>query len=737
MAGATLTLPEAFKRAVSAGEQGRWVEAERLCRAIVGADAAGVDAHVDALHLLATVQHRRGRRAEALASYDKALALRPHYFEALNNRGVILLDLKRYEEALASCDLALALQPDDAETLNNRGIALKELKRPHEALACYDRALALRPDYAEAHGNRGNALYELKRYEEALTSYERALAIRPDDADALNHRGNVLKALKRFDAALMSYDRAIAIRPGHALAHYNRGITFHEINRPDEALACFDRALAIAPDYADAMNGRGNSLKELRRLVEAAASYERAIAAEPDHPFAFGGLADCALRLCDWNLQDRLAAEVRRRAVEGSSIIPPLTLIGYSDDEALALAGAKRYVARRIGTAPPPLVHGAVWRNDRIKVAYLSPDFRQHPVGQLTAELFERHDRSRFEVIGISFGPDDRSPLRARLVAGFDRFHDVSTVSDRDVAALLAGLRTDIAVDLAGYTAGHRPEILAHRPAPIAVAYLGYAGTTGADFVDYIIGDRIALPFDRQAFYTERIVHLPDCFMASDTARAIAPDAPSRREAGLPDGMVFCAFNNHAKLAAPVFAVWMRLLRAVGASVLWLSNANDTVAANLRRAAAAHGVDPARLVFAPRMDRFDRHLARHRLADLFLDTLPYNAHTTANDALWAGLPVLTCRGNSLAGRVASSLLDAAGLPELATASLDDYEATALRLATEPALLAGFRARLARNRLDCPLFDSRRFARPIEAAYRTMWESWQRGEAPKSFAVAAM
>jgi protein O-GlcNAc transferase len=412
-------------------------------------------------------------------------------------------------------------------------------------------------------------------------------------------------------------------------------------------------------------------------------------------------------------------------------------VIGYTDDEAVHLACARRYIERKIGAMPAPFAAGAPWRNPRIRVAYLSPDFREHPVGRLTVELFERHDRAHFEVIGISLQGGDGSALRSRLAAAFDRFEDVATMSDGDVAALLAQARIDIAVDLAGYTQGHRPEIFAYRPAPIAVSYLGYSATTGAGFIDYIVGDRSVLPPARQAFFSERVVQLPDCFMVSDSRRAIADAEPTRRAAGLPeDGVVFCAFNNHAKIAEPMFDLWMRLLGAVPGSVLWLSDARGIVADNLRAAAAARGIDPVRLVFAPRLRDFSQHLARHRLADLFLDTLPYNAHTTANDALWAGLPVLTCRGNCLAGRVASSLVEAVGLGELATANLADYEALALRLAADASERAALKARLARNRLTHPLFDTPRFTRHLEAAYRVMWETWQRGEPPRSFAVEA-
>jgi protein O-GlcNAc transferase len=757
-------LPDAFRRALAAYESGRFADCERSCRAILGIARD----HVDAIHLLGLVQDRCGlwnealtsfdkactlapanaallnnrgnvlkqlkRLPDALASYDKALAIRPRYPEALNNRGVGFYELGRFDEALASFEAALAIEPRDAEALNNSGITLKAQKRLAEALANLDQALAIRPDYSDALNNRGNVLYELSHFTEALSSYDRALAIRPDDPEALNHRGNVLKALRRSDEALASYDRALAVAPSHVSAHCNRGITLHEINRVEEALASFDRALAIAPDHADALNGRGNALKHLSRLAEAQASYERALAIEPDHEFAFGELADCALKLCDWDQQNRLAPELRRRAREGQSAINPMVLFGYDDDEALHLACAKRFAAHRLGTAAQPLWNGAIWRNDRIRLAYLSADFRQHPVAELMVGLFERHDRSRFETIGISFGPDDGSAMRARIATAMDRFHDVRAIGDREVASLLHELRVDIAVDLMGYTHGYRP-ILAHRPAPIAVSYLGYPGTMGVDFIDYIIADRIILPFWRQAHYSENIVHLPVSFMATDCGRKVAEAAPTRGEAGLPDNnIVFCCFNNHAKIAAPVFAVWMRLLRALDGSVVWLSRASDAVMRNLRAAAAAHGIDPARLVFAPRTAHLADHLARHRLADMFLDTLPYNAHATASDALWAGLPVVTCRGGSLAGRVAASLLDAAGLADLATHDLAQYEALALRLARDAAALAAVKARLAHSRATCPLFDTDRFVRHIERTYTTMWERWQRGERPLGFAV---
>jgi predicted O-linked N-acetylglucosamine transferase (SPINDLY family) len=364
----------------------------------------------------------------------------------------------------------------------------------------------------------------------------------------------------------------------------------------------------------------------------------------------------------------------------------------------------------------------------------VSANFRNHPSAYLSAELFELHDRKRFEVIGVSLGYAENSEIRARLVKAFDEFHDIRLASDRDAAKLLNDRHVDIAIDMNGYQRDTRQGIFAHRPAPVQVSYLGFPATMGADFIDYIIADAIVLPSEHQQFYTERIVHLPDCYQVNDRKRKIAESTPTRREMGLPEhAFVFCCFNNNWKITPIVFDVWMRLLHRVEGSVLWLLWDNEGAERNLRKDAQRRGIDPSRLMFARRLP-LDVHLARHRLADLFLDTLPCNAHTTASDALWVGLPVLTCKGEAFAGRVAASLLHAVGIPELITSSLEDYQALALKLARDPALLAEIKAKLVHHRDTCPLFNTVRVTRHIEAAYTTMWETWQRGEAPKSFSV---
>ncbi len=650
----------------------------------------------------AVALHQQGRLAEAECSYLQILAVAPEQFDALQLLGAIRIHQGRHAEGADLIRRALRINPNSARALLNLGFALLSLERADEAATSFAQALALNAGYAQAFHGRGAALAKLNRPQEALVDLDQALALRPDDAETLIIRGQVLKALGRTEEALASYERALVLRPSHADLHNSRGSLLHELKRSEEALASFERALAIAPD----------------------------------HPYAFGGALGSAMAICDWTKTAKLAAELEARILERKSLVPPFMLLACSSDPALHLQCAKSFIQDRIPVRPPPLWQGAVRHHDRIRVAYVSADFHEHATAYLMAELFERHDRARFEVLGVSFGPADQSALRRRLVSAFDQFHDVRAKGDREVAALLNEQQVDIAVDLKGFTTGCRPEILAHRPAPIQVNYLGYPGTMGADFIDYVIADKIVLPNDQQPFFTEKIVHLPDCYQVNDSTRTIAAQPPRRQDVGLTEqGFVFCCFNNNHKIAAPVFEVWMRILQKVEGSVLWLLRDNPGAERSLRRVAAARGIDPARLIFAGRVGH-DEHLARHRLADLFLDTVPFNAHTTASDALWTGLPLLTCRGEFFAGRVAASLLQAAGLPELVTSNLQEYEALAVKLARDPPLLDTVRAKLERNRRTSPLFDTDRFRRHIEAAYTTMWRLWQDGETPRNFAVVA-
>jgi predicted O-linked N-acetylglucosamine transferase (SPINDLY family) len=654
-----------------------------------------------ALFAQALPLHQAGRLDDAEAIYRRILGDDPGHFDARHMLGVVHLQRGEHIAALRNIDAALKTNPR----------------------------------IAAAHNNRGTALAALGRLDEAAAAYERAVALTPDYVDALVNRGNTLKDLDRLDEALACYNKAIALSPRHAMASMKRGNVLQGLRRDEEAVASYDRAIAIAPELVDAWHNRGVALARLDRLAEAVASYDRTMELDPDQDQLKGLHLHARMRLCDWSGFEGLCARLNAAIDGGALATQPFHLLACPSTPAVQLAAARTYAARQHPAPATPVWRGERYRHARVRVAYLSPDLRDHPVGQLTAGLFTRHDRSRFEIFGVSFGKEQPSEMRTRLKASFDRFVDADAMSDAEVAALVRELEIDIAVDLAGFTEGARPNVFAFRPAPVQVNYLGFAGTLGRDYWDYIIADRFVLPEAALAHYAERVVHLPDSFMVNDCERKISPHTPSRAEAGLPDGFVFCCFNNAYKITPDLFAAWMRLLRATDGSVLWLTSANPAVAGHLRREASRMGVDPGRLIFAAKTRFNEDHLARLGLADLFLDTLYYNAHATAADALWAGVPVVTCAGGTFASRVAGSLLGAAGLPELVTTSLAEYEALALRLSGDAELLASLRDRLARNRGSCPLFDTARFTRHIEAAYTTMWQRAERGEPPHGFSVA--
>ena len=719
-----------YNRAVVLSRLGWFADALLAFDKVLARDRGSVDASFERGNLLVALS----RFDEAVTSYEAVLQKAPAHLGALTNRGNAFARLGRHAEALACYDRLLVVRPDDVNALSNRGITLKNLGRYDEAMASCERALTIDPNSIAALITRGNVLAKLARYEEALASFERAAAIDPRDFDALNNRGFALTQLRRFAEALATFDRALAIDPRNIGVLDNRGAALFAMNRFEEALAIFDRALALKPNDAETLYHRGHALANLGRYDEAVIAWERVLAIDPSHPHALGALAFYRLMLCDWRNAEEFEAKLKRALDDERAVIEPFTLLAYSIGPADQLRHTRRFVRHRM-PAVPHLVPASRPRSPgRLRIAYLSSSFNRHPTGWQIAELLESHDRTRFEVLGISYSPDDGSEIRARLVKAFNQFHDVVLRGDREVAQLLFDLDVDIAVDLKGHTEQARPAILSYRPAPIQVSYLGYTATMGVDFIDYILADRVVLPLDQQEHYSEKIVHLPYCYWVNDSKRSVADEVPSRGLADLPEaGFVFCCFNNSYKLTPQLFDVWMRLLRQVEGSVLWLLQTSEAATRNLCGEANARGVDPSRLVFAPKAE-ISRHLARHRLADLFLDNLPVNAHTAASDALWVGLPVLTCMGESFIGRVAASLLGAVGLPELVTRSLDEYEALALKLATDPVLMASIRQKLDANCKTSPLFDTDRLRRHIEHAYMTMWDIAQRGEPPRSFAV---
>ena len=721
------SVPALTNLAVALLGQGKKVEA--LGFATLAADIGNFDVH--ATLALADCLAAEGKFADVVAACDRILAVDPTIADVHQMRGSALSKLGRKKEALASFDQAARCEPTHLAAHLGRAGALAELNRLAEALAAFDHVLMLKPDVVDALIGRGNVCCELKRFDEALAAHNRALALRPASVLAWLGLGNVHAELKRHTEALAAYDAALRLKPDLSQAWIGRGNACRELAQSAAALAAYDRALQIQPDQANAWAGRGTVLLESQKYEDALAAFERAFQLNPKQTHVEGTRLHIKMQLCDWRNFEADRTHLLASLHVGVEALQPFELLSVTQSAADQLACARLAAAQTAIAAPLP----AKSKDARIRIAYFSPDLREHAVSYLLAGVIEQHDRRQFECWAVSFGPEQASPMRARMKSAFDHFLDVGALGDPEVVRLARQHEIDIAIDLTGYTRGARPGIFAARAAPVQVNYLGYPGTSGAPYIDYIIGDRFLVPEQVQQYYSEKVVYLPDCFQANDAKRPRPPAQRSRAKLGLPpDGFVFCSFNSASKITPDMFDVWMRLLRAVDGSVLWLLAPNAEAERNLRREAAARGVAAERIVLAPRAGYQD-YLAQYRLAGLFLDSFPFNAGTTASDALWMGLPLVTCAGEAFASRMAGSLLQALGLTELITTSLHDYEVLALALARDAARLGRVRQKLADGRDTGALFDTKKFTQHLEAAYLTMCDRQRRGLPPASFAVS--
>ncbi|WP_449226967.1 O-linked N-acetylglucosamine transferase, SPINDLY family protein [Azospirillum argentinense] len=622
-------------------------------------------------------------------------------------------------------------------------LTLHQTGRHAECAAVCRAILAVSPDHLGAGFLLGVAAFALGRVGESQRRFAATLALEPGLADACLNLALVLRRRGRLAEAAVLQARAIRLAPADAGPFTTLGAMLRELGRVAAARAVLRRAVAQAPDDADAWRECGHARRDGGAFGAAAAAYGRACRLDPARTESLGDRLHAALSHCDWSGYDALRREVLAVIDGGRGIALPLLTLLIDTSPAQQDRAARHFHRAVVKPAGAPQAVAAApvapspGRDGRLTVAYLSADFHEHATAYLAAELFELHDRDRVRVVAGSYGPDDGSPTRRRLEAAFDAFHDIRGADADAVRALLAAEGVHILVDLKGYTRHVRFDLLARRLAPVQVAYLGYPGTMGGDVMDYVIGDRFVTPPEHQPYYRERLVILPDSYQVNDRRRPLDAPLPDRAVCGLPpDGFVFCAFNAAFKITPSQFGLWMRVLARVPGSVLWLQSPGGEGVGNLRREAARRGVEPDRLVFAPHRPQAE-HLARYRLADLFLDSFPYTGHTTVSDALWMGLPVVTRMGDSFASRVAASLLNAAGLPETITTDADAYEALAVRLAGDPAALAGLRRRLDAGRATAPLFDSPRFTRHLEWAYRTMWDRHAAGLPPESFTVPSL
>ena len=672
------------------------------------------------------------QHSQALPFHIKAVQLNPDDYWINTNYGISLSKLNQIEKAEAFFQKAVTINSQLPSGWLNLANCNKELERYSNALSFYDQALSLDPQYIEAWFNKGVTLFELKRYDDALIAYQQTIALQPDHNKAWSNAGSVLNMLKRYEEALACYVKAAELLPQAPEGFVNKGNALRCLKRYDEALENYNRALELIPKSAECMVNKGLVLADLKRYDEAIIAYQNAFTVQPNIDYLLGYLIHTKMLVNDWRQLDEKFNALLNKLNLRKKVIDPFPILSISDSPATHLEGAKIWIhdkySENLSLPPIPKV-----LHKKIRIGYFSADFNEHhPVALLTAELFELHDRDRFEVYAFSLqATQSDDAMRKRLTQSFDHFIEVENQSDLEIATLARKLEIDIAVDLGGHTKNARTGILSYRAAPIQVNYLGYPGTMGATYIDYIVADKTLITTEDQKFYVEKVAYLPNSYMVADSKRVATPMMPIREEYGLPeDRFIFSCFNNSYKFNKRILESWSRILVATNNSILWVSENNPTAIKNLLREFEKLQIEQNRIIFAKRLDSHKDHLARYQLADLFLDTHPYNAHTTAIDALKSGIPVLTQFGGSFSGRVASSLLNTLGMPELITHSAEEYESLAIELASNPNKLQEIKVKLGVNKLNTPLFNAPLFTRHLESLYIQMYARYQADMTPE-------
>ena len=661
----------------------------------------------------------------SIKMFETAIAIKPDYAEVHNNLGITHMQLEQLDAAVESFNKAIAINPNFAEAHNNLGIVLVDLGQLDNAVKYYEKAIVIKPNFAEAHNNLGNALKALGQFDASIKSYKNALAIKSNFVEAHNNLGIVFKNLGQLVAATACYEKALAINPEFADAYNNLGIIFKELGKLNSAADYYHKALAINPNFAEVHSNLGNVLRNFKRMDEALLSFERGFSLKPQLHFLLGELIHIKGFLCIWDDLPNCLIELKNKINNNEKVAHPSLLLSLIDDPELQRKASEIYINHKHIKNHDLSKVNHYPRHPKIRIGYFSADFRNHPVADLTAELYEVHDRNLFEIYAFSFGPDTKDEMNLRIKAGVDHFYDVRTMSHKEVVILARSFEIDIAVDLGGFTQYARPEIFAMSAAPIQLGYIGYLGTMGANYYDYLLADQIMIPEKNQKYYSEKIVYLP-CFQVNDSTQSPPSTIYNRKDIGLPEeGFVFCCFNNTYKITPTTFDSWGRILSKVEGSVLLIYADNKSAQLNLTKEIVLRGIKPSRLIFGKRLPR-PEYLARYRVADLFLDTHPYNAGATSSDALRMGLPVLTYAGNSFASRMGASILNAINLPELVTTTPEEYESLAIKLATHPEKFKIIKDKLVSNLSTAPLYDTPVFAQHLESAYKAMYDGYQKG-----------
>ena len=676
-----------------------------------------------------------GSPIEAEKTLQKILSIDTNNLPALEILGVIKGSKGEHAESAKYLSKAVKINPSNPSLHYNLAKALSECGRDAEAIPHHEHTLRMASNNPDAWLNYGKSLAALRNHHAALDAFNRALLIQPNYFEALLNQGATLKELQKLEQSLIAIDRALSLRPDFAQAWLNRGVILKALNQIDAALTSYDKAISLHPELAEAWSNKATALKDLKRYPEAISHYARALDLNPDLPYLRGEILHLRMKIGDWTNFEENLQNISHEIAAGKKVIMPFAALALFNSEEMNSKVAQIALDSLIKTQEQNLAPITKYQNNKIKLAYFSADFRSHPTAYLMSQLFKLHNRDQFEIYAFSLlNGGENDPMRKQLIPYFDHFIDIENMSDQEVVALSRENKIDIAVDLGGQTMDARTGIFALRAAPIQINYLGYPGTMGNHQHDYIIADQITIPPENRTFFTEKIIYLPNSYQVNDDQKEISAQIFSKEELGLPsDKFIFCCFNNNFKITPDIFNVWMNILKRVEDSVLWLFEDNEFIQNNLIREAESRGVSGSRLIFAKRISQKE-HLARHRAADLFLDTLPYNAHTTASDALWCGLPVVTIIGNSFPARVAASLLNAVDLPELITQSPEEYESLAVKLATDSAELKRVKAKLEENRLKMPLFNTKLFCSHLESAYKQAFEYHQTDLKPEAIFI---
>ena len=670
---------------------------------------------------------------EAVKYFEQSIALCPDHFEAYNKMAHALFKQKNYEQAFSACKKALQIKSDFHQALNNMALIHHELRQYEEAIESFDKAIYIKPDYCEAFLNKGYLFITLKKYHEAIKLIDESLRLRPNFPLALVNKGTALLGLNNIKEALVFYDRAIEFKSDFPGAFVNKGLALQAINQHNEAIACFDKAIELDATLTEAWLNKGSSLNEIKNHTLAANCFFQASNHSKDHFFSLGRAHHQMMLMCDWSNYGFITQQIFDKLRDSKEVAEPFAFQGICDSEYLLRECAELFTKKQFPNQAYPLKKNK-YSHKKIRVGYLCGEFRLQATSILMIGVWEAHDKELFEIYAFDNGWNDLSTMRKRIDNAFSKVIDIANLSDEDTVRLIESYEIDILINLNGFYGRHRLGVFSYKAAQIQVNYLGFPGTLGANYIDYLIADKVVIPEKSRDFYTEKVIYLPNCYQANDNKREISERKFSRAELGLPEkSFVFACFNNNYKITPITFNSWARILSTVSNSVLWLLKDNPWVEDNLTKELADRGINPNRIVFAERFLTGD-HLARHSQADLFIDTWPYNAHTTAADALWSGLPVLTLMGSSFPGRVAASLLNAIDLPELITYSVNEYESLAIELATNNQKLRSIKERLIKNRQSSPLFDTELFTKNLEASFLRMHEYSQRDIAPEHFSI---